>query len=884
MRPLRILLGNPANTYIEVEGLNIFIGSNGAGKTRILSSIHKLFARANSSDWDLNLRPGSVGKSPVHNSTSNKDEGLIFESPTKSIHSGMFNRFGTEAFFDARPLIQEGDAGHESEKQNLVDSQKILLDLLSKSPTIENLGVVIDFKDVAGLINNIQLAIDMNESGELLHSSKILECEEFLRPLFNLLAMTKAEKFEDNSVLLKMLSRNFIYVAFNSSGAGTLMSRLNRSEVSKFEELVMCEPQYLENTLEPVGQFKGINRIELPFERRRNADLKLFFDASLETTSLITEIEGLYQFDDDVLIPILKVNELERVSKSMVSTFISDSTQEIFIDIDRMVLEYAASIAEGITETFYQPMVDWVYKRGIDQKIDSLGSEFFKVEDQSRSRNYIIHPAVWLACEFISSQVNKNLPSFISSKYKFMITPNGPDYWGWKNSGKVQCRIMKIDLKDEEIGQSGTSLLMNLANAMWLGPSEQELDIESLGAGMRRWINISISLFKDSANLLRVNTDTLKAYFELNFGSNREEILEDWDDKEYFWALWTYFCETDGAGDLVSFDDFEDSRFLIIDEPEANLHPEAIESVRNWLTDQAVNYGSVFVATHNLKIFDSSFFSTNRFTVKNLGSDSSQVTKIEVDPSYLDSWSHDLGLTTGEVFLATKRWLVVEGEVDKVVLERLFGSLLRDRGVRILPARGSSNMDMLLQLDFLRGIGGKVSVLLDADSPDGWKINKESLRTKIERGFFKKSIESSASIIDERTKPGGVLLDVDAHEQIDMMFYLDPISINYVLSHGSNFTKSGQKRSFDSWQSAWELFNSRVSKGTIIDNSGKQAKLTVTDFKDFLRSEFGLNINPWFANEVAKHQARRGIVPTGLSSLIDKITSPFYGTPLKINK
>jgi len=318
---------------------------------------------------------------------------------------------------------------------------------------------------------------------------------------------------------------------------------------------------------------------------------------------------------------------------------------------------------------------------------------------------------------------------------------------------------------------------------------------------------------------------------------------------------------------------------LLIDEPEANLHPDGVDSICRWLEGQAVTFGSVFVATHSLKIFDVDFPSTSRFFLTAPAIGNRAITQIDVDSSFLGDWATEMGFSPGEMFLATKRWLVVEGEVDKIVLETFYPDLLRRQGVRIVPSRGSRNMDHMMEIEFLRGIGGRISVLLDQDAPDALKSDLTLLKKKVVKGYLEADIERVDNRVDQNLKSAGVYLGFEKHGEIDIMFFLDPDAVRTVLESDSAETLAGKKM-FEDWQSAWNEFSGRVSDGLSNPPKGKRGRLTVRDFKEFLGVEFGMKITPDFTREVTRLQVTSGKIPVQLTRVVEKLTSPFYGVSI----
>jgi energy-coupling factor transporter ATP-binding protein EcfA2 len=883
MRPSRISLSTASENFLDLERLNLIIGSNGAGKTRLFHQIQKLFDRSLISDDTFNIREGANSEIIQETISQSQLRGVVGASPRRETYRGVKNSLPS-AFFELNPIhhldYKSNNKGEVTEISLVNSAKELFLNSLERADieiSADLLFGSIDWcKSVADLLTSrsqVNEVMLKKEPGERLPSA-LNENWGYLKPLRSLLLSIPNGIESAPSIIFDLITKESVLQVFSREGEGILYARLAREDFSNFELSVAIEENTLEGLTGPLSSFIGIRQL---FE-----DVDIFDNVDAEILQNRSDyiFDGFLQWDDDLLIPIISLDSFRLVKPSMVSTLIEDSTKPIKIDIEQMVLEFAASIGRDITDYSHTPMVDWIYKFGESYAAGTRGIPKVVSGD---NRIYRIHPAVLSACKFISDAVNATLPSFIAKDYIFHLEAIGPEDWIGRDRIKygLLSKTSENHVSDND--------LSSVLDAMVQHRPVPLLHLDSVGAGIRRWVQISLSIVRDAVGLINLDYSALNSSFELSLGEEKEELLGEWDTPEYDWQCWIYFCESENGHDLLSFEGFQDSRILLIDEPEANLHPEAIDSVCDWLVNQAVSYGSIMVATHSMKIFDIAFLSTNRFNLSAKKRESlhsglavfpeSRITKIDVDPSYLDSWSNEMGFTPGEMFLTTKRWLVVEGEVDKIVIETLFGKLLKTRGVKVIPVRGSGNVNTIFQVDFLRGLGAKVSVLLDRDAPDAHKSDSESLRTKIEKGYFKKDLSRSDSIIDHRGNPGGVLLGVVNHSEYDVMFFLDPDSVIEVLA--KSVEKEGTIYSkFEDWKSCWTDFENMVKEKKTLRVDLQIWKLTVKDFKDFLRIKHGISVTPWFAREVARRQLLNEKIPTELFHVIDQITSPFFGSPL----
>jgi hypothetical protein len=80
----------------------------------------------------------------------------------------------------------------------------------------------------------------------------------------------------------------------------------------------------------------------------------------------------------------------------------------------------------------------------------------------------------------------------------------------------------------------------------------------------------------------------------------------------------------------------------------------------------------------------------------------------------LDAISDELGLTRGELLTLRRVFAFVEGAVDRLVFEELFGRRLRDAGVELMAMHGTSKMQAIIESDLLfKYYRQKMAVIVD---------------------------------------------------------------------------------------------------------------------------------------------------------------------------
>ena len=853
MRPERILFkGNPSQ-FIELEKLNFLIGKNGVGKTAILRDLNQLLS-------------GEIDPLSYANLPDSEIE-LFGKKQIKKFHQETWTSTNVKTSFGL------GKSESNVEIFYIMDSIKDQFGSRYNSLYTE-------------LRSQIRkLGIEINDASDSITdkierlSKELLSLDNFpeLKPTFS--SSSKLETFGLSAFRLLLLraknltaspdaSSNPIWQlptvlkVSNAEGKSTLMVRVPRANQQLLEVLLARTQLELEEVL-PNGEYgKCLYSVELAKKHSQ------FGIAEGVGTSLTTVPAVVYRWDQDILIPVLEISDVTSGPRAILAAEDTDLNRDAQL-VEAIVLEWASFIGKFVTENFWDPQVRWIYRIGSSAESGSLANPF-PPDPSPISSQYRIHPAILIACKFISRYVSENLPGFIKENFTFHLEPIGPDQWiGNKRVryGLVAKEIANVDYSDP-IAQTYLSQMMRRPHIT---------SLEYVGAGVRRWTLTVLSMLRGSASRCSVG-GTYQEQFEELLGEHLEACLETWDDADYAWELWGAICDSDDLYEAVEVS-LNDGGFLLIDEPEANLHPEGVDSIRQWLVDQSVHFGTVIVVTHDARIFDTAFPSTARYLVhRPPNGRNREISRVLSDPSVAADWQKEIGVTPGEMFLATKRWLFVEGEVDRAILNNFFRAIFDERGVRILSARGSGNFQKLFQVEILRGLSASVSVLLDREAPDAKGPDASILREGIEKGYFKRDLGTT---LTESINPRGTLLGVEELPVIDVMFYLDTAIINNVLFKDDETRESMNMRPLPDWPKAWEEFTQFVITQNQDSINGKILRLTVSEFKKYLKREFGFQADPWFASRISKIQASSGRVPTELVHIIERITSPFYGNQLK---
>jgi energy-coupling factor transporter ATP-binding protein EcfA2 len=200
----------------------------------------------------------------------------------------------------------------------------------------------------------------------------------------------------------------------------------------------------------------------------------------------------------------------------------------------------------------------------------------------------------------------------------------------------------------------------------------------------------------------------------------------------------------------------------IADEPEAHLHPAALQSVRQWLTRLATSAATVLVATHSAALLDSTSNQVHRVLVTRKRNRTHLRRMTGALDSELGRVADDLGLSRGELLLMTRLALFVEGPHDQIILEEWFGDELRAAGIRVFPIAGIDNLPGLGESEITAALGIRIGALSDNTSVA--RASLGSPRTKEEEAVSRFLAEAARS---------GIQVHAIGLEAPDILYYLD---------------------------------------------------------------------------------------------------------------
>ena len=178
---------------------------------------------------------------------------------------------------------------------------------------------------------------------------------------------------------------------------------------------------------------------------------------------------------------------------------------------------------------------------------------------------------------------------------------------------------------------------------------------------------------------------------------------------------------------------------LFVDEPEAHLHPSAVASIVRWC-HRMVEFGfNVVVASHHEEFLRAA---GDDLTLVHVTRDpTSGRTQARTLPSSrttrLLELAADVGMHPASALSIQRAILFVEGPLDEAVLDEYAGLELDAVGVKIIPIHGTKNLEGLVAVELVTGLGIKMGVLTDATDPTSMAERAGRRRSSEERKVLK---------------------------------------------------------------------------------------------------------------------------------------------------
>jgi hypothetical protein len=331
------------------------------------------------------------------------------------------------------------------------------------------------------------------------------------------------------------------------------------------------------------------------------------------------------------------------------------------------------------------------------------------------------HPAVIQACEVLGDTATNALPSFISDRYRVLVTLKPLIEWG-------RGRRVELALLDDP-------------------PKERSrpMSLHRIADGHVLWVQLALLEAVDELRRFRERHLIYWSALDLDALGEVDPHGPPPDDEGMLWSYWANLTEFWQAGLLsgrvqestltpAAFAEekrevapgiispaFADllrimrRRLYVMDEPERHLHPRAQREAARWLAGVIGRGRSQAVAASHSVSFLSLSENVALTHVWRAPGGPTHVEELgQGQLSAMSMVAAELGLDRGELLAAFEMFLFVEGAADRAVLEELKGEDLRRAGVCVVPLRGESRAPGVLDASLLmRFTDAKLAVWLD---------------------------------------------------------------------------------------------------------------------------------------------------------------------------
>jgi energy-coupling factor transporter ATP-binding protein EcfA2 len=212
---------------------------------------------------------------------------------------------------------------------------------------------------------------------------------------------------------------------------------------------------------------------------------------------------------------------------------------------------------------------------------------------------------------------------------------------------------------------------------------------------------------------------------------------------------------------------------LLVDEPEAHLHPAAVASAARWC-QRMVGYGfTVVVATHHEEFLRAPGDDVALVHVAKVHWGTTTRTLHSRRTAVLRELAADVGLHPATALSLHRAILFVEGTLDEAVLDEYGGLELDAAGIKIFPIHGTKNLEGLVTAEVVTGLDIKIGILTDATDP----------ATMLQRSGNKRSSEERkvVRVVEIATQKGLPIPTVFGVPEDDLLFALPPDAIRTYL-------------------------------------------------------------------------------------------------------
>jgi energy-coupling factor transporter ATP-binding protein EcfA2 len=158
---------------------------------------------------------------------------------------------------------------------------------------------------------------------------------------------------------------------------------------------------------------------------------------------------------------------------------------------------------------------------------------------------------------------------------------------------------------------------------------------------------------------------------------------------------------------------------LLLDEPEAHLHPLAVKSIIRWCHRMVDSGFNIVVASHHEELLRHSGADVAHVHISRGGNppETQARTLLASTTPLLQDLARDLGMHPATVLSLIRGILFVEGPLDKAVLDEYASPALEAAGIAVVPIHGTRNLEGLIDGELTPRLGIKVGILTDDTDP-----------------------------------------------------------------------------------------------------------------------------------------------------------------------
>jgi energy-coupling factor transporter ATP-binding protein EcfA2 len=368
----------------------------------------------------------------------------------------------------------------------------------------------------------------------------------------------------------------------------------------------------------------------------------------------------------------------------------------------------------------------------------------------------------------------------------------------------------------------------------------RKFPLASVGSGIARWASYSIRLacqeLLDGTIVGDPNTDTPFLEDDFSYDEMTPLVVELPERISYDGA--TPYEEVAALRILPSKLDV----VLLLDEPEAHLHPRAVASIGEWLLDISPRVASVVVATHHPLLFNLRGLGLQKYVVLRNQRESVSEPWNPASEELVDQLAHQIGLTAGDLFMMSRFVLFVEGPHDVIILEEFFGDLLRGSMVRLVPLHGAKNISLLAESEIVWKMGMPIGVLTDGTNIK--RVMGGERSNHVEK-LVDRMLRECKTVNREVAAFG---LDLD-----DILFYLD-----------DEITATFASGVFPGWSKAENIWK-QIDRPANDPANG-------TKFKKWITETYGLPLERDDVRDIARKCKEFGNIPEELFAKVSELS------------